>query len=97
MRFVAYFEDTPAVSAVRAQLRPAHIEFLRAHADEILLAGGLREEPDAAFTGALWVMEVASRARAVELIEADPFFQATHRPYRLLHWNKALPEIDVTL
>lgn len=97
MRFIALFEDTPAVTAVRAQLRPAHIEFLRAHTDEILIAGGLREEPDAPFSGALWVMEVASRERAVELIEADPFFQATRRPYRLLLWNKALSEIDVTL
>jgi hypothetical protein len=97
MRFVAFFEDTPAVTAVRAQLRPAHIEFLRAHTDEILIAGGLREEPDAAFVGALWVMEVASRERAVTLIEADPFFRATRRPYRLLLWNKALPEVEAAL
>lgn len=92
MRYVVIFEDTPAMAAVRRELEPAHIAFLRAHADEILIGGGLREVPGGPFAGGLWVFEVASRERAVELIEADPYFAAEPRPYNLLVWGKATPE-----
>jgi hypothetical protein len=40
---------------------------------------------------------VASKARAIELIEADPYHQAHRRPYRLLVWGKALPQYEVTM
>ena len=92
MRFVVIFEDTPAMLAVRRAHEPAHIEFLRKHADEILIGGGLRDAPGGPYAGGLWVFEVASRERAVELIEADPYFVAERRPYRLLVWGKATPE-----
>jgi hypothetical protein len=42
-------------------------------------------------------MEVVSKDRAVQLIEADPFFQAERRPYRLLVWGKALPDLQAVL
>lgn len=97
MRWVAMFEDTAAMPDVRARLEPAHLDYLREHVGEIALAGGLRNAPGAGYVGGLWILEVASRERAVELIEADPYFQAGARPYRLLVWGKALPEVDAVL
>lgn len=97
MRLVAIFEDTPAMLAVRRDLAPQHLAFLREHADEILIGGGLREAPSQAYVGGMWVLAVASRERAVELIEADPYFKAEPRPYRLLCWGKAIPEAKVVL
>jgi uncharacterized protein YciI len=97
MRFVVIFEDTPAMAAVRRAHEPAHIDFLRKHAEEILIGGGLREAPGGPYAGGLWVFEVASRERAVELIEADPYFVAVRRPYRLLVWGKATPERQAVL
>jgi hypothetical protein len=67
------------------------------HVKEIALAGGLRDEPGAPYVGGLWIMEVASKERAVQLIEGDPFFQAERRPYRLLVWGKALPDLPAVL
>ena len=97
MRFVVIFEDTPAMAAVRRAHEPAHIDFLRKHVDEILIGGGLREVPGGPYAGGLWVLEVASRERAIELIEADPYFAAERRPYRLLVWGKATPDLQAVL
>lgn len=97
MRLVALFEDTPAMAAVRRELQPKHLAYLHEHAGEIAIGGGLRDAPDGPYLGALWVLEVASRERAVEVIEADPYYQALARPYRLYNWGKAIPEARVLL
>ena len=98
MRLVAIFEDTPATADVRARLQAQHLDYLRRNQAEIRLGGGLRESPEAeSFVGGLWVLEVASRERAVQLVENDPYFLAVPRPYRLLVWGKPLRDIDVVL
>jgi uncharacterized protein len=97
MRLAVIFDDTPGMAAVRARLEPAHLAFLEAHRSEIKQAGGLRHESGGAYLGGLWVFEVASRERAIELIEADPYQQAHPRPYRLLVWGKALLQYEVTM
>ena len=45
MRWVAIFEDTPAMLAVRAEREPLHLEYLSRHRTEIVLAGGCRPAP----------------------------------------------------
>jgi uncharacterized protein len=97
MRLAALFDDEPPMAAVRARLEPAHLAFLEAHRDEIKQAGGLRNQPGGPCVGGLWVLEVASKERAVELIAADPYQQAHRRPYRLLVWGKALPQYQVAM
>jgi uncharacterized protein len=97
MRLVALFEDEPAMAAVRQRLEPAHLAFLEAYRDEIPMAGSLRDESGGPYAGGLWVFEVASKARAIQLIEDDPYFKAHRRPYRLLVWGKALPQYGVTM
>jgi hypothetical protein len=97
MRLVAIFEDTPPMADVRTRLDSAHIEYLRSHSSEILIAGGLRDAPGAGFVGGLWVLEVPSKERAVQLVEGDPYFQAERRPYRILVWGKALPDLKAIL
>ena len=97
MRWIALFDDTPAMLAIRQEREPLHLAYLRQHQGEILIAGGLREAPGGGFVGGLWVMEVASRARAAELVENDPYYVPAHRSYRLLTWGKALAERQVIL
>ena len=92
MRYIAIFEDTGPMPAVRQSTEPAHLDYLDAHHDEIKMAGGLREVAGGPYVGGLWVCEVSSRERALELIEADPYYQTHPRPYRLLLWGKALPQ-----
>lgn len=97
MRWIAFFTDTPEMLQVRAEREPLHLAYLRQHASEILIAGGCREAPDGAFVGGLWVLDVTSRQRAVELIERDPYFVPSCRSYRLLTWGKAFAEREVRL
>jgi uncharacterized protein len=97
MRLVDIFEDPAAMSDVRARLEQAHLDYLRAHVGEIVLAGGLRESPGAGYVGGLWILEVDSKERAVQLVRDDPFYQAEARPYKLLVWGKALPDLQAVL
>ena len=97
MPYVMIFEDTSPMAEVRRQIEPAHLDDLAQHRDEIKMAGGLRDVPGGPYAGGLWVFEVASRERAAALIEADPYFQAHPRPYRLHVWGKALPQFDVVM
>jgi uncharacterized protein YciI len=97
MRFVVIFEDSSEMVAVRSTTEPAHLAFLEANRFEIPMAGGLRAEHGGPYAGGLWVFEVGSKERAVELIESDPFFLACPRKYRLLAWGKALSHHQVTL
>ena len=97
MRWIAIFTDTPKMLDVRARLAAAHIAFLDRYHDEILLAGGCRQQPEGDYMGGLWVFEVASRERAVELIEQDPYFVHGARSYELRTWGKAFPEREILL
>ena len=97
MRWVAIFTDTPAMLAVRAEHGQAHLDFLAQHQGEILIAGGCRHEPEGDYIGGLWVMEVASREQAVELISQDPFFIFGARRYELRTWGKAFEGQQVML
>ncbi|SDN22289.1 YciI family protein [Polaromonas sp. JS666] len=97
MRWVAIFDDTPGMLAVRREREPLHLAYLRTHESEILAAGGLREAPGGGFVGGLWVLEVESRERAAELVENDPYYVPAHRNYRLLTWGKALADKQVVL
>jgi uncharacterized protein YciI len=97
MRWIVFFEDTAIMLAVRKGREQLHLEYLREHMSEILLAGGCRTAPEEPPVGGLWVLEVESKERAIELIENDPYFKDHRRTYRLLTWGKAFPEITVQL
>ncbi|MBT0569375.1 hypothetical protein KIK84_03490 [Curvibacter sp. CHRR-16] len=97
MRFAVLFTDPPSMNAVREQHGQAHLQFLQAHADEILIAGGLRDEPGGAFTGGLWVVEAASMERVQALLALDPYFQYGERQYQIKVWGKAFADKQVLL
>jgi uncharacterized protein len=96
-RWIAFFDDEPGMLDIRLEREPLHLAYLEQHACEIQMVGGLREAPGTAFVGGLWVLEVASRERAVELIENDPYYVPALRRYRLLTWGKAFPDRVVTI
>lgn len=97
MRWVAIFEDAPEMMDHRAQFGNEHVEYVRANKSEILIGGGMKETPDGVFVGGMWVMEVESKERAIELVENDPYFNAKYRSYRLLIWGKVLEDVAVEL
>ncbi|MFM9967471.1 MAG: YciI family protein [Burkholderiales bacterium] len=73
------------------------MRLLAANESEIVLAGGLRDAPAGWFVGGLWILEVPSRERAIELVERNPYFVHGVRRYRLHVWGKAFPDKQAVL
>ncbi|WP_371152138.1 YciI family protein [Buchananella felis] len=93
MAFVAveYVYD-PALAEEMAQVRPAHREFLASLFEQgKLVASGPFTEADA--PGALILLAVEDVAAGLELLEADPFFQANLIAGRSARaWNPVIGE-----
>ena len=65
--------DRPDSAALRDQHRAAHQKFLNENAKQIVFGGPLKNTPEGASTGALIVVDCATRKEAEALIAADPF------------------------
>ena len=68
--------DRPDSAPMRDMHRAAHLEFLQKNAKKIVFGGPLKNVPDGASTGALMVVDCASRKEAEDFIAADPFHKA---------------------
>lgn len=91
-RWVALFEDVSEDKArpIRQHHDQQHFDYLAKYSDEIVIAGGLRPDEGAWSSGGLWVLEVSSKARAIELCENDPYFKlGLRKSYQLCRWGKA--------
>ncbi len=65
--------DRPGSAPLRDAHRAEHVKFLDTHAAKIVFGGPLKELADGPSTGALIVVDCATRAEAEALIGADPF------------------------
>jgi uncharacterized protein YciI len=91
MLFAVIFTDKPGHGALRAQHLQAHVEWLAAHQDLVLVGGSLRTELGAVPKGGLWIVDAASKAAVLELMKSDPFYTCGLRQdVEVLHWSKAL-------
>ena len=68
--------DRPDSAALRDRHRAAHQKFLGENSEKILFGGPLKDTPDGPSTGALIVVDCATREEAQALIGADPFHRA---------------------
>lgn len=92
MRYVVLLEDEPSRADVRPKLMPRHLEFLKAHAKEILEAGPL-SEAEGNPAGGLWIVEAESAERVRVLVETDPFWPAgLRRSVRTLAWRRVFAD-----
>jgi uncharacterized protein YciI len=67
--------DRPDSAALRDAHRAAHMDFLKANAARIVYGGPLKSAADGPSTGALIVLDCATRAEAEAVIGADPFYR----------------------
>ena len=68
--------DRPDSAALRDTHRAAHMEYLNANAARIAYGGPLKNAADGPSTGALIVLDCATREEAEAIIGADPFYRA---------------------
>ncbi|HVE53811.1 MAG TPA: YciI family protein [Ramlibacter sp.] len=91
MLFAVLFTDKPGHGALRAEHLQAHIAWVEAHQDTVLVAGSLRVEPGEVPKGGLWIVEAPGKADVLELMKSDPFHACGLRQQvEVLHWSKAL-------
>ena len=65
--------DRPDSASLRDKHRAAHVKFLDANAARIAFGGPLKGTADGPSTGALIVLNCATREEAEAFIAADPF------------------------
>jgi uncharacterized protein YciI len=67
--------DRPDSASLRDTHRVAHQEFLKTNTGKIVFGGPLKNNPEGASTGALIVVNCATRQEAEAFIGADPFYR----------------------
>jgi uncharacterized protein YciI len=67
--------DRPGSAALRDQHRASHQKFLNENSKRIVFGGPLKTTADGPSTGALIVVDCATREEAEALIGADPFYR----------------------
>lgn len=88
MQFAITCLDKDGHSETRLSNRPAHVEHLKAHNDQLLLAGPLLSDDGSTMIGSLLVVEMPDRAAVDRFTAADPYAKAglfqsvTVRPFR---------------
>ena len=67
--------DRPDSAALRDEHRAAHQDFLKANSSRVVFGGPLKNTAEGPSTGALIVVNCATRKEAEAFIAADPFYR----------------------
>lgn len=88
--FVAIIaKDKPGALNVRADNRPAHLDYLKS-TDLVAQAGPLLDA-DGGMIGSLIILDVADMATAQEWADSDPYAKAgLFASVELIHWNRVI-------
>ncbi|WP_255989136.1 YciI family protein [Chitinolyticbacter albus] len=96
MRYIVQFRDRPDTAALRREQMQAHFDWLRQHAERVLVAGSLWPDGLELAQGGLWIVEAGSEAEIRALLASDPFWLCGLRAsVEIWQWRKAFPELNV--
>lgn len=68
--------DKPAHAHVRAEARPAHLEYAKAHESAMIIGGPMLSPDGEGMVGSLLVLDVADLDAAYEWCRNDPYAKA---------------------
>jgi uncharacterized protein len=90
MPYAIQTQDKPGHAHVRAQARPAHLEYLTANQHMLLAAGALIDDDGTGGHGGILIVDTDDRAEAERFIAADPFTKAgLFEQVTVTRWRKA--------
>jgi len=90
MLYAILCQDRPDQLAVRAKVRPSHLDYLNAPGSPVRAAGALRNEADEPI-GSLIVVDVADALAAKAFADDDPFTKAgIFAEVRVARWSLAI-------
>jgi uncharacterized protein len=76
MPYIIETWDKPDSKPIRASARPAHLEFLAAHAGKLIYSGAKLHDDGSDLGGSIYVLDTEDRSEAEAFIAADPFSKA---------------------
>ena len=92
MHFVIHCLDKADHAHVRAENRPAHVEYLKAHADKIVAAGPLMSDDGEGMIGSTLIMAFRDRTEAESWAAGDPYAKAgLFQSVDIRPWKKVFP------
>ncbi len=92
MPFAIICTDKSGQGSLRADNRPAHLDYLESHRDRILMAGPLLGEDGQSPVGSLLIMDFDELTQAHAFAAGDPYAKAG--PFdrvEIKAWRKVLP------
>jgi uncharacterized protein YciI len=85
--------DRPDSAALRDRHRAAHQDFLKANSSRIVFGGPLKNAAEGASTGALIVLDCATRQDAEAFIAGDPFHKGgVYESVAIRAFKKVFPQ-----
>jgi len=72
--FFVYRIDKPGVAELRAETRPAHLEWAATLGNRVVYAGPTLSD-DGKMIGSVWILEAKDRADAEATMRGDPYEQ----------------------
>jgi uncharacterized protein len=75
MQFIIHCTDKPDSLPLRLDTRPAHVDFLNAHRDNLYIAGPTFEDDGESPNGSLLIVDFPDRAAVETFAAADPYVQ----------------------
>lgn len=90
MPYVIQTVDKPDSAEVRANARPAHLEYLTANKHLLLAAGAVVNDDGTGGHGGVLIVDTDDRAAAERFINEDPFTKAgLFQSVTVTRWRKA--------
>lgn len=90
MPYAIITKDKRDHAHVRAQARPAHLEYLTANKHKLLAAGALIDDDGTGGHGGILIVDTDDRAEAERFIAEDPFTKAgLFEQVTVARWRKA--------
>jgi uncharacterized protein YciI len=84
--------DKPMQRDLRVENRPAHLDYVRAHLSQVLVAGPLLDDEGLPI-GSMLLMEFADRRAAVAFAADDPYAKAgLFQSVAVTAWRQVVPD-----
>ena len=98
MPYMIKTTDKPGTAALRTELRPAHLAYLKQHQSLILAAGAMLDDDGVSGTGGLILVDTDDRAVAEAFIDNDPFTRGQLlAATEVVRWRKAFFNFECLL
>ncbi len=93
MMYVITCVDKPDHGAVRKEMRPAHLAYLRGVGDTLFAAGPTLTDDASTVTGSVLLVDVADKQAAETFAADDPYAKAgLFESVTIKAWKKVFPE-----